>query len=222
MKLITSFLDSKLECLTEATANGSKNTFIEGIFIQAEKPNRNNRVYPMQVLKAAVEKYDVEQVKKGRACGELDHPENPSINYDRVSHRITALTWDGNDCIGKALILNTPMGQIAKGLLEGGCQLGVSTRGVGSLTEKRGGPSTVGDDFMLTAVDIVQDPSAPEAFVNGIMEGVEYFFDTKSNKIIAEEATKSRKFLSTKSKQQILECQALELKRFLNAVSRKL
>ena len=221
MKLITSYQDTSIQCLTEST-NGVKKTFIEGVFIQAEKPNRNNRIYPKSVLEASIEKYDKEQVKTNRAVGEISHPDSPSINYDRVSHRITALTWDGNDCIGKALILNTPMGQIVKGLLEGGCQLGVSTRGVGSLTEKRGGPSIVDSDFMLTAVDIVQDPSAPEAFVNGIMEGVEYFFDAKTNKFIAEEATKSRKFLSTKSKQQILECQALELKRFLNAVSRKL
>ena len=221
MKLIRNYLDSYVACLTESKG-GVKQMFIEGIFIQGDKANRNNRIYPMDILQEAVGKYDDEQVKKGRAVGELDHPDQPSINYDRVSHRITSLRWEGNDCIGKALILNTPMGQIAKGLLEGGCQLGVSTRGVGSLTEKRGGPSTVGDDFMLTAVDIVQDPSAPEAFVNGIMEGVEYFFDAKTNKFIAEEATKSRKFLSTKSKQQILECQALELKRFLNAVSRKL
>ena len=222
MKLITEFYVGKLDCLTESSSSGAKDTFIEGIFIQGDKPNRNNRIYPMGVLEPVIQKYIDEQVKTNRAVGQLDHPESPSINYDRVSHRITSLKWDGNNCIGKALILNTPMGQIAKGLLEGGCQLGVSTRGVGSLTEKRGGPSTVGDDFMLTAVDIVQDPSAPEAFVNGIMEGVEYFFDSKTNKFIAEEAHKSKEILSRKTKQQLLECQARELTRFLNAVSRKL
>jgi hypothetical protein len=222
MKLITSYLETKLDLIVESTATGGKNLFIEGIFIQGDKPNRNSREYPMGVLKPAVEKYHLEQVKTGRAVGELNHPEGVSVNLDKVSHRITSLKWDGNNCIGKALILNTPMGNIVKGLLEGGCQLGVSTRGLGSLSEKRNGISIVADDFMLTAVDIVQDPSAPEAFVNGIMEGVEYFFDTKLNKFIAEEAEKSHKILSKKTKQQILECQAAELSRFLSAISSKL
>jgi hypothetical protein len=128
------------------------------------------------VMESAVNKYVTEQVATGRAVGELNHPDGPSINLDKVSHRITELNWDGNNVIGKALVLDTPMGQIVKGLVEGGVQLGVSSRGMGTLVQ-RNGVNTVGRDFVLATVDIVQDPSAPEAFVNGIMEGVEWIWD---------------------------------------------
>lgn len=175
MKLITEHLDS-LEYITEAKDDGEKNVFIEGIFMQAEQQNRNKRIYPKAVLEAACGKYVKEQVKTGRAVGELNHPEGPSINLDKVSHRITELNWNGNNVVGKALILDTPMGKIVKGLVEGGCKLGVSSRGMGTV-EQREGKTYVKDDFVLSTVDIVQDPSAPSAFVEGIMEGVEWIWE---------------------------------------------
>jgi hypothetical protein len=144
--------------------------------MQADKKNRNGRVYEKSILEGAVNKYVTEQVKTGRAVGELNHPEGPTINLDKVSHKITELKFEGSDVIGKASILNTPMGKIVEGLLEGGVKLGVSSRGMGTLVNKQGA-SHVGKDFMLSTVDIVQDPSAPEAFVNGIMEGVEWIWD---------------------------------------------
>lgn len=175
MKLITEHLESNLEYIVEAK-DGKKNVVIEGIFMQAESKNRNGRIYPRDVMETAVNKYVTEQVATGRAVGELNHPDGPSINLGKVSHRITELKWDGNNVIGKALVLDTPMGQIVKGLVEGGVQLGVSSRGMGTLVQ-RNGVNTVGRDFVLATVDIVQDPSAPEAFVNGIMEGVEWIWD---------------------------------------------
>ena len=176
MKLITEHLDTQLEYMTEANDKGEKTAIIEGIFMQAEGKNRNGRIYPKAVLEKAVAKYIAEQVSKGRAVGELNHPEGPTVNLDKVSHRITELKWDGDNVMGKALILNTPMGQIVKGLMEGGVKLGVSSRGMGSLVRK-GDVNMVGNDFILATVDIVQDPSAPEAFVNGIMEGVDWVWD---------------------------------------------
>ena len=175
MKLITEHLESELSYLTEEK-NGKKNTVIEGIFMTAEEKNRNGRVYPRAVMESAVNRYVNEQVLRNRAVGELNHPDGPTINLDKVSHRITELSWDGNNVMGKALILDTPMGQIVKGLVEGGVQLGVSSRGMGTLVQ-RNGVNYVGEDFMLATVDIVQDPSAPKAFVNGIMEGVEWIWD---------------------------------------------
>lgn len=176
MKLIAEYTNEGLGYSITEGKNGKKETYIEGIFMQAEGKNRNGRVYTREVLTAAVDRYNNEQVMTGRAVGELNHPEGPSINLDKVSHRITELKWDGNNVIGKALVLDTPMGQIVKGLVEGGVQLGVSSRGMGSL-ENRNGASYVKDDFMLSTVDIVQDPSAPNAFVNGIMEGVDWKID---------------------------------------------
>ena len=177
MKLITEHLEDKLEYITEAKKNGEgKDTYIEGIFMQAEKQNRNNRIYPKEVLEGATNKYVKEQVSTGRAVGELNHPEGPQINLDKVSHRITELKFKGNDVVGKALILDTPMGKIVKGLVEGGCKLGVSSRGMGTVEQKEG-KTFVKDDFVLATVDIVQDPSAPSAFVEGIMEGVEWIWE---------------------------------------------
>jgi len=175
MKLITEHLD-QLEYITEAKDNGEKNVFIRGVFMQAEQENRNNRIYPKAILESACGKYVKEQVKTGRAVGELNHPEGPAINLDKVSHRITELSWDGNDVVGKALILDTPMGKIVKGLVEGGCKLGVSSRGMGTV-EQKDGKSYVKGDYVLSTVDIVQDPSAPSAFVEGIMEGVEWIWE---------------------------------------------
>lgn len=175
MKLITEHIED-IQVITEAKKDGSKKYVIEGIFMQANKPNRNGRMYPREILESAVNKYVTEQVSKGRAVGELNHPEGPTINLDKVSHKITELSWDGNNVVGKATILDTPMGLIVQGLLDGEVQVGVSSRGMGSLANK-GGVNVVNNDFMLNAVDIVQDPSAPEAFVNGVMEGVEWIFE---------------------------------------------
>ena len=173
MKLIAEYNESNLECIVEKKEDGSKKYAIEGVFMQSESKNRNGRIYPKKIMEKAVDKYIDEQVSQNRAVGELNHPEGPTVNLDKVSHLITDLRWEGNDVVGKASILDTPMGQIVKGLLEGGVNLGVSTRGMGSL-ESRGGVNYVGEDFTLSTVDIVQDPSAPNAFVNGIMEGVEW------------------------------------------------
>ena len=156
---------------------GKKNYFIEGIFLQAELKNRNGRMYPMKTLAREVAKYDESYIQKGRALGELGHPDGPSINLDRVSHKIMSLKEDGNNFIGKAKLLDTPMGSIAKNLLDEGVRLGVSSRGMGSI-RKEDNCNVVMDDFMLaTAADIVADPSAPDAFVDGIMEGKEWVWD---------------------------------------------
>ena len=176
MKLIAEYTNTQLGYSIQEGKNGKKNTVLEGIFMQAENKNKNGRVYTREVLTQAVDKFVNEQVITGRAVGELNHPEGPSINLDKVSHRITELKWDGNNVMGKALILDTPMGKIVKGLVEGGVQLGVSSRGMGSL-EMKDGANYVRDDFMLNTIDIVQDPSAPNAFVNGIMEGVSWEAD---------------------------------------------
>jgi hypothetical protein len=176
MKLISEYNEDDIQCIVEAKENGEKKYVIEGVFAQAESKNRNGRVYPKAIMEKAVNKYVTEQVSKKRAVGELNHPEGPTVNLDKVSHLITDLKFEGNNVIGKAQILDTPMGKIVKGLLEGGVQLGVSTRGMGSL-ENRNGVAYVKDDFMLATVDIVQDPSAPDAFVNGIMEGVDWIWN---------------------------------------------
>ena len=177
MKLISEFAENKIEFLiTEDKKTGKKNYAIEGVFAQAETKNRNGRIYPMPVMEKALGKYNNDQVTKGRAVGELNHPEGPTVNLDKVSHKITELKFQGNDIVGKASILNTPMGEVVKGLLDGEVQFGVSTRGMGSLKNNNGVMEVQGD-FMLNAIDIVQDPSAPSAFVNGVMEGVEWVWN---------------------------------------------
>ena len=203
MKLITEHLESELSYLTEEK-NGKKNTVIEGIFMTAEEKNRNGRVYPRAVMESAVNRYVNEQVLRNRAVGELNHPDGPTINLDKVSHRITELSWDGNNVMGKALILDTPMGKIVKGLVEGGVQLGVSSRGMGTLVQ-RNGVNYVGEDFMLATVDIVQDPSAPKAFVNGIMEGVEWIWDNGILK--AQDIEKYETEIKKASSSQLAEAQ---------------
>ena len=182
MKLIAEYTDHSLGYSIQEGKNGKKSTFLEGIFMQAENKNKNGRIYTREVLTKAVDQFVNEQVITGRAVGELNHPESPAINLDKVSHRITELKWDGNNVLGKALILDTPMGQIVKGLVEGGVQLGVSSRGMGSLDFKNGA-NYVRDDFMLNSIDIVQDPSAPNAFVNGILDGVNWEMDTPGHYI---------------------------------------
>lgn len=198
MKLITEY-----NLIAESKTDGG-DVYIEGVFMQAEKPNRNKRKYSRKILEAAVAEYVEKQVKTGRAVGELNHPDTPIVNYKEASHRILSLEWQGNNVVGKALILNTPNGKIVKGLLEGGVQLGVSSRGMGSLKSPVDGVSEVNDDFVLSTIDIVQDPSAPDAFVNGIQEGVEWFqnekgvwvqqnIDNKQNEIeFVSESTKLR------------------------------
>jgi len=175
MKLITESIED-IRILTEEK-DGEKHLYIEGVFLQSEIKNRNGRIYPFDVLNKEVERYSEEYVKAGRALGELGHPDGPTVNLDRVSHKITSLKAEGNNFMGKARILDTPMGKIAKSLLGEGVKLGVSSRGMGSLKEENG-VKYVSDDFMLaTAADIVADPSAPDAFVNGIMEGKEWVWE---------------------------------------------
>ncbi len=158
--------------------NGKKNMYIEGIFLQGDLQNRNGRMYPMATLRKEVSRYNENHILKGRALGELGHPEGPTVNLDRVSHKIVSLKESGSNFIGKAKVLNTPMGNIAKSLIDEGVKLGVSSRGIGSLKPTREGIQVVSDDFMLsTAADIVADPSAPDAFVEGIMEGREWVWD---------------------------------------------
>lgn len=190
MKLITEEIES-VKVIVEET-DGVKNLFITGPFLQAEVTNRNGRCYPYTILEREVGRYNDHFIKKNRALGELGHPNGPTVNLDRVSHMITSLKAEGHNFIGKAKILDTPMGNIAKSLLESGVTLGVSTRGVGSLVE-RNGVKYVSDDFMLaTAADIVADPSAPDAFVQGIMEGKEWVWEGGILREINAQRTKAR------------------------------
>ena len=176
MKLITEEI-SKVEFITEGKGSAKK-SYIKGIFLQAEQVNRNGRMYPLSIMEREVNRYNENFVQKGRALGELGHPDGPTVNLDRVSHKICELYKDGNNFIGKAQLLETPMGKIAKSLIDEGVMLGVSSRGVGSLKLTNEGHKVVGEDFMLaTAADIVADPSAPDAFVQGIMEGKEWVWE---------------------------------------------
>jgi len=207
MKLIKEAVEN-VEFITEEK-NGKKSHYITGVFMQAEKRNRNGRIYPFSVLQREVGRYNSEYVNKNRAFGELGHPDTPSINLDRVSHMITSLHPDGTNFIGKARIVDTPMGKTVMGLLESGASLGVSTRGVGSL-KPHNGYQLVQDDFKLaTAADIVADPSAPDAFVSGIMEGVEWFYDNGNWKM-AETSENMRNHIRSLSNKEI-EAKALTL-----------
>jgi len=219
MKLIAEYNEQGIECIVEAKEDGSKNHFIEGVFMQSEAKNRNGRIYPKAIMEGAVDKYVTEQVSQNRAVGELNHPEGPTVNLDKVSHKITELSWKGNDVVGKAQVLDTPMGNIVKGLLEGGVQLGVSTRGMGSLEEKNG-IMFVKDDFVLNTVDIVQDPSAPTAFVNGIMEGVEWIWN---NGIIESQVIERMETEIKKApRADLYETQTREFKNFLSLMKSKI
>jgi hypothetical protein len=176
MKLIREEIES-VDFIVEQK-NGKKHLYIEGVFLQGNIKNRNGRMYPMETLRKEVQRYTENHVASGRALGELGHPDGPTVNLDRVSHKIVSLKENGSNFIGKAKILTTPMGKIASSLIEEGVKLGVSSRGIGSLKATREGVNIVGDDFMLsTAADIVADPSAPDAFVEGIMEGKEWVWD---------------------------------------------
>lgn len=219
MKLISEYNETNLECIVEAKENGEKSYVIEGVFAQADQKNRNGRVYPRAIMESAVAKYVQEQVSKKRSVGELNHPEGPTVNLDKVSHLITELKLVGNDVIGKAQILDTPMGKIVKGLLEGGVQLGVSTRGMGSL-EQKNGIMYVKNDFILSTVDIVQDPSAPDAFVNGIMEGVDWVWNNGilEPQVIEEMETE----IKQADKAHSHEVQIREFKNFLSLIKSKI
>ena len=218
MKLIAEYTEQDIQCLVEAKEDGSKSYTIEGVFAQAEQKNRNGRIYPKMIMEKAVNKYAKEQVETKRAVGELNHPEGPTVNLDKVSHLITELKVEDKNVMGKATILGTPMGEIVKGLLEGGVQLGVSTRGMGSL-ERRGDAMYVKDDFMLNTIDIVQDPSAPGAFVNGIMEGVDWVWN---NGIIeAQEIEKMETEIKKAPRADLYETQVREFKNFLSILKSK-
>ena len=208
MKLITEEV-SKVKFIVEGKG-AKKKMYIEGVFLQGEIKNRNGRMYPMQTLAKEVHRYNESFVKKGRALGELGHPEGPTVNLDRVSHKITSLVQEGNNFRGKAQLLSTPIGMIASNLIGEGVTLGVSSRGVGSLKEDLHGCKVVGEDFMLaTAADIVADPSAPDAFVSGIMEGKEWIWE---GGILREQlAEKTQKRINTLVDQRKLEEHKLNL-----------
>ena len=208
MKLITEEI-SQVKFVTEGKGRG-KRLCIEGVFLQGGIKNRNGRMYPVDILQREVDRYTKTFVNEGRALGELGHPEGPTVNLDRVSHKITSLVREGNNFRGKATLLSTPMGKIASSLIDEGVKLGVSSRGVGSLRESSNGCKMVGEDFQLaTAADIVADPSAPDAFVNGIMEGKEWVWE---GGILREQlASQTKKHINTLVDQKVLEEHKLNL-----------
>ena len=214
MKLIREEIES-VEFIVEER-NGKKNMYIEGIFLQGDICNRNGRMYQMEGLRKEVQRYTENHINAGRALGELGHPDGPTVNLDRVSHKIVSLKESGTNFIGKAKILSTPMGNIAKSLIGEGVKLGVSSRGIGSLKQSRDGVNIVGDDFMLaTAADIVADPSAPDAFVEGIMEGKNWVWD--GGILREQQAAKTYKQINTLVTQKQLDEQKLNLfNNFLN------
>ena len=216
MKLITEEIES-VQVITEEK-NGKKTLYIEGPFLQTEVVNRNGRMYRMPTVQREVKRYTEQYINKGRALGELGHPDGPIVNLDRVSHKIVSLTKEGTNFIGKAQILSTPMGKIAESLLKEGVTLGVSSRGIGSVSHSKEGYMEVGEDFMLaTAADIVADPSAPDAFVQGIMEGKEWVWDGGVLKEKAAEQTYRR--INTLVDQKRLEEHKLNLfNEFLNSL----
>lgn len=198
MKLITEVTED-INVITEAKeADGKKKYFIEGIFLQGAIKNRNGRCYPVEVLEKEINRYTNKYINEKRAFGELGHPSGPTINLERVSHMITEIRKDGSNFIGKAKIMETPYGNIVKNLLDDGCKIGVSSRGMGTLRERNGIMEVQDDFYLATAADIVADPSAPDAFVNGIMEGVEWTWDNgvlKANKSIEEAASDAKRHI---------------------------
>lgn len=221
MKLICEQIED-VKYITETSETGQKNLYITGTFMVAEKANKNGRVYPGSVMEAEVKRYMEEAVQKNRAYGELGHPTGPNINLDRVSHMIKDLRMEGHEVIGKALITNTPMGNIVKGLMESGANLGVSSRGMGSLKENKAGIMEVQADFRLaTAADIVADPSAPGAFVQGIMEGVEYYYDATKGTWIQERVEPMRAAMRKMSINELNDKKLQIFEAFLAGLSRK-
>ena len=205
MKLITE-LNEEVKYVVEEVDGKKKNYFIEGVFMQGDIKNRNGRMYPKEVLAKEAARYNKEYIQKNKAYGELGHPQGPTINLERVSHMIKSLVPEGSNFIGKAKILDTPYGNIVKSLIDEGAQLGVSSRGMGTLKEKQGGAQEVQSDFMLsTAADIVADPSAPEAFVNGVMEGVEWVYDAASSSYSAMQVVDEIKKVGIKDAKKLEE-----------------
>ena len=212
VKLIAEAVE-EVEYITEEKEGGGKNYKIRGIFMQADIKNRNGRVYPMEVLDEEVKKYNKNFIQQNRAFGELGHPDGPTVNLERVSHMITSLKPDGKNFIGEAKIMDTPMGKIVKNLMDEGAKLGVSSRGMGSLRQK-GGANVVSDDFYLaTAADIVADPSAPNAFVEGIMEGKEWVWNNGA--LVEAHVADLKKKFDVKKHQRQVNLEALEFARFL-------
>ena len=212
MKLIREEIES-VKYLVETTKSGKKSLYIEGVFLQGNIKNRNGRMYPMETLRREVGRYNENHVQSGRALGELGHPDGPTVNLERVSHMITSLTPKGKDFIGEAKIMSTPMGEIVKSLMDEGAKLGVSSRGMGSLDQK-GGANYVRDDFYLaTAADIVADPSAPNAFVEGIMEGKEWVWNNGA--LLEAEMVEMRKEFDVKQRQRNANREALAFAKFL-------
>lgn len=218
MRLFTE-LNEEVSYLSEVKENGEKEHFIEGVFLQANKKNRNGRIYPINVMEKEVNRYIDEVVKHKRSYGELGHPMGPQINLDRVSHIITELKRDGDNFVGKAKLTDTPMGNIAKGLLLSGAGLGVSSRGLGTLKPTKDGIMEVQDDFRLaTAADIVADPSAPDAYVKGIMENVEFVYDTVKGTWLEQKLEDEKKEIRTLSIAQIEEQKLARFNRFINSL----
>jgi hypothetical protein len=217
MKLIREDLTHETKFIVEEKLGKGKTFLIEGVFLQTNITNRNNRMYSESVMDKEVARYMQEQVKTNRAYGELGHPDTPSINLDRVSHMIVDLRKEGTNYIGRAKILETPMGQIAKGLLEGGANLGVSSRALGSLKMNENGVNVVQDDFMLsTAADIVADPSAPDAFVRGIMENKEWTF--VDGKFVEKHIEEVKQHIRKASSRQLEEAKVLAFQKFLSKI----
>jgi hypothetical protein len=204
MKLFTELVED-VQLISEAKEAGGKDYYIEGVFLQANIKNRNGRMYPVEVLENEVNRYVREVVNKNRAFGELGHPSGPSINLDRVSHIITELRKEGSDFYGKARLSKTPMGEIARGIMESGGQLGVSSRAMGSLKEEKGVMVVQKDLKLSTAADIVADPSAPDAFVNGIMEGVDWVYDPVKNTWLEQKLDDTKKLIRNMSKSELQE-----------------
>ena len=202
-----------VEFITEAKENGGKNYKIRGIFMQADVKNRNGRVYPMEILEKEVTKYNKNFIRENRAFGELGHPEGPTVNLERVSHMITELHPDGKNFIGEAKIMDTPMGKIVKNLMDEGAKLGVSSRGMGSLDSKNGANYVRDDFYLATAADIVADPSAPNAFVEGIMEGKEWIWNNGS--LVEAHVADLKKKFDVKQRQKQANTEALEFAKFL-------
>ena len=212
MKLISEHIE-EIEYITEAKEGGGKNYKIRGIFMQADVKNRNGRIYPLDILRKEVTKYNKNFIQQNRAFGELGHPDGPTVNLERVSHMITSLTPDGKNFIGEAKIMDTPMGKIVKNLMDEGCKLGVSSRGMGSL-QQRNGANYVKDDFYLaTAADIVADPSAPNAFVEGVMEGKEWVWNNGA--LVESHIAELRKKFDVKQRLRQSNIEALEFAKFL-------
>lgn len=203
----------EVEFICEAKENGSKSYKIRGIFMQADIKNRNGRVYPMEILQNEVQKYNKNFIKEKRAFGELGHPDGPTVNLERVSHMITSLTPDGKNFIGEAKIMATPMGEIVKNLMDEGAKLGVSSRGMGSLDQKNGANYVRDDFYLATAADIVADPSAPNAFVEGIMEGKEWVWNNGA--LVEAELVELRQKFDVKKRQRNAKIEALEFAKFL-------